>query len=75
VPNEEHSVKSKPGKKHYQKRGLRFLLIGIALMVFSYIIFSAGIKGGIILALIDLAWIVLIIMGLVYLIKGLLKKT
>jgi len=75
VPIEEQTIKSKPGKKYYQKRGLRFLLIGIALMIFSYIIYSAGIKGGIIFALISLAWVVLVIMGLIYLIMGFLKKT
>jgi hypothetical protein len=74
MPTEEPTIKAKPGKKYYQKRGLRFLLIGIALMVFSYIIFSAGVQGGLIFALISLAWIVLVIYGLICLIIGFFKK-
>jgi hypothetical protein len=74
MSNEEQTVKSKPGKKYYQKRGLRYLLIGLALMVFSYIIYSAGVQGGLIFALISLAWIVLVIYGLICLIIGFFKK-
>ncbi|MGB7294176.1 MAG: hypothetical protein WBC70_01175 [Candidatus Aminicenantales bacterium] len=61
-------------KDAYKKKGLKFFVIAVAVLILSIIIYSAGMKGGIIFGLISLAWIVCLISSLFYLAKGFLGK-
>ena len=58
----------------YNKKGLKYLLIAAVFFVISFILHFVGIQGGIIFALISLAWVVLLFMGLGNLIAGFFKK-
>lgn len=74
---ENHETESKPappGKETLRKRGVTYLIIFIVCLAISLIMYSAGIQGGIIYALISLAWVVFFVMAVVTLIRGFSKK-
>ena len=70
--NETNSVSEK--KKALVSKGVIQLIIGVVTLLVSIAIYSAGIEGGIIYALISLTWIVFLIMGFVNLIRGISGK-
>ena len=72
--NETESKPVPPGKETLRRRGVTYLIIFLVCLAISIIMYSAGIQGGIIYALISLAWVVFLIMAVVTLIRGYSKK-
>jgi uncharacterized membrane protein len=73
--SQEAEEKSKPTKEVYKKKGLKFLVIAVVLIIISIIIHSMGIQGGLIFAFISLAWIICLISSLFYFVKGFFGKS
>ncbi len=61
-------------KKARKKKGLIYLVIAAVCLAISLILHASGISGGIIFALLSLAWVVSLVMGAVYLIMGFAGK-
>ena len=61
-------------KKTRKKKGLIYLVVAAVCLAISLILHASGISGGIIFALVSLAWVVFLVMGLVYLIAGFVGK-
>ena len=59
-----------PVKQARRKKGYIHLVIAIVLFILSYSLFESGIDGGVILALINLAMLILLVMAIVFLIRG-----
>jgi len=59
-----------PVKQARRKKGYIYLVIAIVLFILSYSLFESGIDGGVILALINLAMLILLVMAIVFLIRG-----
>ncbi|NQU31714.1 MAG: hypothetical protein HQ521_00630 [Bacteroidetes bacterium] len=59
-----------PRKKRLRKKGGIYLLVFIICLAAAIIMHSAGIDGGIIFALISLAWLVFLIIAIITLIRG-----
>ena len=60
-------------KNTRKRRGLLYLAIAVVFIIVSVVLYSVDI-GGVIFALVSLGWVVFLIMGLVYLIRGLVGK-
>ncbi len=63
-----------PEKKARRKKGLTYLLLAVVCLVVSFIMYSAGIEGGIMLVIVNLAMIIFFVGGLIYLIGGFVGK-
>jgi len=59
-----------PVKQAQRKKGYIYLVIAIVLFILSYSLFEIGVDGGVILALINLAMLILLVMAIVFLIRG-----
>ena len=59
-----------PVKQARRKKGYIYLAIAIALFIILLILWSVGIQGGIIFALVDLGMFVFLIIAIVFLIRG-----
>ena len=65
---ESSSISEK--KKALRTKAVIQIIIGIVTLLVAIAIYSAGIEGGIIFALVSLTWLVFLIMGVVNLIRG-----
>ena len=63
-----------PAKKALRKKGGNYLLVAIACIAASIILFSIGVDGGIIWTLINLAFLVFLILAIVTLLRGYIGK-
>jgi FtsH-binding integral membrane protein len=70
----EEEEKSKPTKEVYKKKGLKFLVIAVVLLIISFAIYSMGVQGGLIMAFVSIGWIVCLISSLFYFVKGFIGK-
>lgn len=64
----------KTKKEDQKKKGVKYFLIGAAFLIISIIMYSAGIDGGIIYALISLGWVIFILLGIGFLVSSLFSK-
>jgi len=55
-------------------KGLKLLLAAVGCFVISYMMHASGVEGGVIFALISLAWLICFIGGLICLIVGLVGR-
>ena len=60
-------------KNTRKRRALLYLVIAVVFIIVSIVLYSVDI-GGVIFALVSLGWVVFLIMGLVYLILGFVRK-
>ena len=60
-------------KNTRKRRALLYLVIAVVFIIVSIVLYSVDI-GGVIFALVSLGWVVFLIIGLVYLILGFVRK-